>query len=249
MSGYTPLFDSALDGTLFGKWPHTGIWTCLLSQMDKRGIIDKHPNLLAAKIGVPVDLLLSCISDFMQPDPGSRTPDHEGRRLELLEPGKRDWGWRVLNHQLYREKARKSAYDTARTESGKDRERKADKRSASRDVPTRPDASRDVPLSDTDTNSDSKANKNPPKPPTGGVFGLDVAAWNRWETYRRGIRKPIREQSLEAAQKKLASFGSQQAAVVENSIAEGYQGLIPPKLNGSRSQPQASAPRHREFGK
>lgn len=245
MSGYTPLFDSALDGTLFGKWPHTGIWTCLLSQMDKRGVIDKHPNLLAAKIGVPVDLLLSCISDFMQPDPGSRTPDYEGRRMELLEPGKRDWGWRVLNHQLYREKARKSAYDSNRTESGKDRERKAEQRAASRDVPTCPDAFRDVPLSD--TNSDTEANKNPPKPPTGGVFGLDAVAWNRWETYRRSIRKPIKPASLEAAQRKLASFGSQQAAVVENSIAEGYQGLIPPKTNGYQ-RPAEPPRRHKKFG-
>lgn len=143
-SGWTPLFATVLDGTLFGKWPHTGVWTCLLSQVDRLGRIDQNPALLAAKIGIPVETLMACIHDFMQPDPESRTGDLEGRRLELLDPASRDWGWRVINAGVYREKARKAAYDAARTESGKDAERKRkDRRPArSREVPRSPDASR-----------------------------------------------------------------------------------------------------------
>lgn len=128
MSGYVPLFDSVLDGTLFGKWPHTGIWTCLLSQVDQHGEIDMHPNLLAAKIGVPADLLLSCIEDFMKPDPGSRTKDHDGRRLELIDPESRDWGWRVINHAKYREKARLKAKAQREVESGENAKRMNDRR-------------------------------------------------------------------------------------------------------------------------
>jgi hypothetical protein len=128
MSGYTPLFDTALDGTLFGKWPHTGIWTCLLSQVDQHGEIDMHPNLLAAKIGVPLDLLMACIADFMQPDPGSRTKDHDGRRLELIDPDSRNWGWRVLNHTKYREKARLKAKNEREVESGRNKDRMSDRR-------------------------------------------------------------------------------------------------------------------------
>jgi hypothetical protein len=128
MSGYTPLFDSVLDGTLFGKWPHTGIWTCLLSQVDQHGEIDMNPALLAAKIGVPVDLLLTCIADFMKPDPGSRTKEHDGRRLELIDPDTRDWGWRVINHGKYREKARLKAKAQREIESGENASRMADRR-------------------------------------------------------------------------------------------------------------------------
>jgi hypothetical protein len=134
LAGYTPLFDSVLDGTLFGKWPHTGIWTCLLSQVDQHGEVDMNPALLAAKIGVPVDLLLSCIRDFMQPDPGSRTKEHDGRRLELIDPDVRDWGWRVINHSKYREKARKKTQQQTATESGKDAERKRLERQEKEDV-------------------------------------------------------------------------------------------------------------------
>lgn len=152
--GYTPLFDSALDGTLYGKWPHTGIWTCLLSQCNRHGEIDVVPALIAAKIGVPVETLLECIADFMKPDPGSRTPAFEGRRLELIEPGTRNWGWRVINHSGYRNRARKASYDADRTASGADADRKRASREASRHVPTCPDESRHIPPSDSDINTD-----------------------------------------------------------------------------------------------
>jgi hypothetical protein len=81
--GYTPVFSSVLDGTLHGRWPHTGVWLCMLSQCDFRGEIDMVPKLLASKIGVSEQLLLECIEDFMAPDPGSRTGDLDGRRLEI----------------------------------------------------------------------------------------------------------------------------------------------------------------------
>jgi hypothetical protein len=174
VSGYTPLFDTVLDGTLYGKWPHTGIWACLLSQMDKHGNIDMNPNLLADKIGVPVDLLLSCIHDFMQPDPGSRTKDHEGRRLCLIDPDARQWGWRVLNYAKYREKARKQSHQQAATESGKDAARKR----AERDVRTCPDVSGADRLSDTDANTNTDANATQKAPPVTREGEMAIALRN-----------------------------------------------------------------------
>jgi hypothetical protein len=229
MAGYTPVFDTVLDGTLFGKWPHTGIWVCLLSQCDRRGHIDVVPALIAAKIGVPVELLLSCISDFMKPDPGSRTGDLEGRRLELIDPASREWGWKVINHATYREKARKSAYDKDRTESGRDaeRKRKTSTPAKSREVPRSPDTSRAVPLSEAEANNKKVAAAPDPIP------GLDLDTWNRWILYRTQIKKPIKPPSMQAAMRELASYGDMQAAVVEQSIANSYQGLFALKTHGA----------------
>lgn len=56
--------------------------------------------------------------------------------------------------------------------------------------------------------------------------GLNREAWARWLDYRVAIRKPIREVSMAAAAKELASFGAEQAAVVEQSVANSYQGLF-----------------------
>jgi hypothetical protein len=156
-SGYNVLFAAVLDGTLFGRWPHTGVWTCLLSQADRHGIIDQHPNLLRAKIGCTIEELLACINDFMAPDPGSRTGDMEGRRLELMDPS-REWGWRVINHGIYREKARKLSYDARRTASGEDAERKRKNSTPakSRRVPRSPAISPAVPLSDAEAEANCK---------------------------------------------------------------------------------------------
>lgn len=61
------------------------------------------------------------------------------------------------------------------------------------------------------------------------VFGLNSEAWDRWVKYRKEIRKPLKSaDSIELAQKKLASFGDRQMDAVENSICNGWTGLFPP---------------------
>lgn len=58
------------------------------------------------------------------------------------------------------------------------------------------------------------------------VPGLDLQSWNYWQEYRSKIGKPIKTASLLAAKKAMAAFGSDQAAVVMQSVANGYQGLF-----------------------
>lgn len=70
--------------------------------------------------------------------------------------------------------------------------------------------------------------------------GLDLAIWGKWLEYRSKIRKPLKPASIPAAQRALAAFGSDQAAVVEQSIAQGWQGLFALKLNGA--QPVSTPP-------
>lgn len=71
--------------------------------------------------------------------------------------------------------------------------------------------------------------------------GLDLKSWERWIAYRVEIRKPLKQASIPAAQLALAAFGSDQAAVVEQSIAAGWQGLFALKTaNGKPAEdPQA----------
>lgn len=77
-----------------------------------------------------------------------------------------------------------------------------------------------------------KPKSEEPPPPN-----LNVEAWHRWEQYRREIRKAIKPASKLAAQRKLAGFGVDQEAVVEQSIANGWQGLFELKSNGAASPP------------
>lgn len=55
---------------------------------------------------------------------------------------------------------------------------------------------------------------------------LDKSAWERWVTFRKAIRKPIKPASEQAMKLKLARYGADQAAVVDQSISNQWQGLF-----------------------
>jgi hypothetical protein len=232
--GYTPLFDTTLTGTLYGRWPHTGIWACLLSRASREGVIDETPQALAAAIGVPVETLMDCIRDFMNPDRDSRSPEHEGRRLALIHEH-RSWGWRIVNHGKYKEKARKKSFDETRTATGDDAERKRNER-ASREVPRSPDESRDIPLlSPTPT---------PPKNADALVLhpNLPADAWEDWLEHRKSKRWPNDVRTLKRQLALLAQFPTtMQREIIDVSINAGWQGLFAPK---GQKKPEVSTGMH-----
>lgn len=76
--------------------------------------------------------------------------------------------------------------------------------------------------------------------------GLDPLAWKTWLTYRKSIGKPIKPASIPAAQRKLSGYGTSQAEVVEQSVANGWQGLFELKtLNSGAGNIGRSAPNTR----
>jgi hypothetical protein len=157
MSGYTPVFRTVFEGSLCGQYPDTAAWLFMLALADKNGCVDKTPQYISAVTGMPVEELQTCIDRFMQPDPASRSSAEEGRRLVPIDVH-RAWGWRIVNHEQYRERARKAAYDADRTASGADAERKRRQRGdppTAAAVPRCPALSRAVPLSDSDADTDS----------------------------------------------------------------------------------------------
>jgi len=122
VSGYTPLFSSLTTGTLCGRWPDIGLWPIVLSMADRHGVVDCTAAYISGVTGLPVDEVTACMKRFCQPDPGSRSNVEAGARLVLLEEH-REWGWRVVNHGLYREKARLEAKNAREVSSGKNAER------------------------------------------------------------------------------------------------------------------------------
>ena len=76
------------------------------------------------------------------------------------------------------------------------------------------------------TETEGEAEKNTAIAVETFPHGLDIQAWQSWLSYRKGIGKPLKPASWEAAQRAMAAFGDDQAAVVAQSIANGYQGLF-----------------------
>jgi hypothetical protein len=161
VAGYTPIFDSVFQGSLCGKYPDLPVWLVLLALQQRGGIIDAHPSYIAMISGIQQEDIEAAIERFCQPDPRSRTPDHDGRRLEPLEGA--GFGWRVLNHRRYQEKARLEAKSAREIESGKNRERMQTRippqTAADRRTPPHTDPSN----SNSNSNSNSKDTKKPAK--------------------------------------------------------------------------------------
>jgi hypothetical protein len=82
---------------------------------------------------------------------------------------------------------------------------------------------------------------------TPSVDGLDLSAWDVWTAYRIEIRRPLKQASIPAAQRKLAAYGAEQSAVVEQSIANGWQGLFPLKLNGTHPTAEPRKTRYEQL--
>ncbi len=95
---FTKLFSSITESTVWCEPNHVRImWITMLAMADRRGRVWGSVPGLANRARVSVEEARDAITRFLSPDPDSRTPDHEGRRVEPI-----DGGWRLLNHEKYR---------------------------------------------------------------------------------------------------------------------------------------------------
>lgn len=140
----------------------------MLALADKNGEVQASIPGLARIAGVPVLDCEEAIGKFLAPDPYSRTPDDEGRRIEKI-----DGGWALINHAKYRDMASREESKDAHAKRQK-RYRDREKRNVTeRDASVTPS---DAPVTDTmhiadaDTDADTE-NTNTPE-----GAALDAAA-------------------------------------------------------------------------
>ena len=96
---WTKLFNSITTSTVWCEPDRTRlVWIAMLATADRLGRIHGSIPGLANLARVPVEDCRTAIDTFLAPDRDSRTPDHEGRRIEVIEGG-----WRLLNYVKFRE--------------------------------------------------------------------------------------------------------------------------------------------------
>lgn len=120
---YGKIFESMYHGTLAGNWKALITFQQMIVLSNDEGIIDMTPHAISNITGIPLEIIEEGIKYLEQPDIYSRTPDHEGRRIERLDEH-RPWGWIVLNKVKYKRLASREEKKAA------DRERLAAKRNA-----------------------------------------------------------------------------------------------------------------------
>ena len=96
---YTKLFSSITESTVWCEPAGTRlVWITLLAKCDMFGRFAGSVPGLARLANVSLEDTSKALETLQAPDPYSRTPDNEGRRLEVI-----DGGWRLLNHEKYRD--------------------------------------------------------------------------------------------------------------------------------------------------
>ena len=80
------------------------IFMCLLALCNAEGVVDITWEALSRRLNCSMGDLKVAMIRLMQPDPSSRSEEHGGRRLILIDPEVRDWGWIIVNYTKYRRK-------------------------------------------------------------------------------------------------------------------------------------------------
>lgn len=105
---YAKVFTQIYDSSIADDWQVRVVFEDFLILGFPDGIVDMTLEAVSARTRIPIEIVSRAVKALEQPDPKSRTPDHEGRRLVLLD-NHRDWGWFIVNYEKY--KAIKREFD------------------------------------------------------------------------------------------------------------------------------------------
>jgi len=100
MAGYSKLFSSIVTSSIWCEDDKTlRVWFAMLALTDASGTVEGSVPGFAHVARVTIPEMEHAVEILSAPDPYSRTPDNEGRRIEAI-PG----GWRIMNYAAYRER-------------------------------------------------------------------------------------------------------------------------------------------------
>lgn len=99
MTHFVKIYSSILDSTIWAEpAPTVKVWLTLLAMADPYGFVDGAMLGVMRRAIVSREECETAIRVLESPDPDSKTPDHEGRRIE-----RKEGGWQILNHRKYRD--------------------------------------------------------------------------------------------------------------------------------------------------
>ena len=99
---FAKVFYQIFESSISDDYLVRHVFMDLLVLSDEDGVVDKTSKAISRITNVPLEVVEMAISKLCAPDPQSRTPDHDGRRLVLIDEN-RDWGWKIVNYLKYRQ--------------------------------------------------------------------------------------------------------------------------------------------------
>jgi hypothetical protein len=225
-------------GTLamVGPWEALVTFQQMIVLADKDGGVDMTADAISRETTIPLAIISKGIEALEKPDPESRTPAEEGRRIVRLAET-RSWGWRIVNYEHYRRlKSEEERREYHRQYWHKRKAKSKDSTDTQHDSTNSIQAEA---LSIKHEAEEKKKDAASPLPPS-----LNIQAWEEWQAYRAERKLPkYRPTSVAKNSAFLASRSAEdQQAIVDYSIRNGYQGLFEAKVNGGGKPAKFVAP-------
>lgn len=212
------------------------VWISFLAEKDENGFVESSRSGMIRICNVTPEQFDEAVSKLESPDPDSRTPDNEGRRISKIEGG-----WVVLNHEKYR-----LSTDIQRD---KTRERVKRYRERLKNVTDCTDCnvtqalapvSVSVSVSDINSLNEDKGCGEKGKPSLKELQIPDHLkdVWPFFEEMRKKKRAPLTDKAAELTIRNLERLSSDkqvQVEILEQSIQKGWTGVFPLKENEKKS--------------
>ena len=217
------LFESTFTGTLFGSGPTVfAVWAYVIANAEPPGVVELNPNLLACCIGTDTRSVQSAIDYLCGPDPQSRNPEQEGRRL--IPSG--SFQYQVVSFEKYRNMRDREdrltyqrEWDRKHRPSGHARQMNGQAQSDKvRQSPTGSDKVRSSP---TKAEAEAEAEKK-----ILSINGRDqFAEWfeSFWNAYPRKTKKPAALKSFRAVKPSPEVLAKMLEAIEASKVSEQWQ--------------------------
>lgn len=110
---FVKLYGSILDSSVWSEDAFTRlVWITMLAMADEDGIVRAATPGLARRSNIPIEACETALVVLSSPDKYSKSPEHDGRRVQAI-----DGGWVILNHRKYRDmRSRVQAQTASRVE-------------------------------------------------------------------------------------------------------------------------------------
>lgn len=159
------IFESMYDGTLAsdGPWQALVTFQQMIVLADQDGVVDMTASAIARRTSIPLEIIQLGVERLMAPDPESRTPDEDGRRITLVEDH-RAWGWQIVNYAKYRDMRKaedRREYLRIKQQESRSRRTSTSVNTASTKINTSTDEDTDT---DTEAEVEAKKKKATPAP-------------------------------------------------------------------------------------
>ena len=86
---------------MVGPWQALVTFQQMIVLADINGTVDMTADAIARETTIPLEIINTGIEALEKPDPESRSPEEEGRRIIRLRENS-TWGWKIVNYAHYR---------------------------------------------------------------------------------------------------------------------------------------------------